>query len=1000
MSPPSLNLRLILNRIPSAPVWVVLGWLCMSGLVPLVRAQEPGIEERVVSRGEAIELGGEHEEQLMWKAGRWIAEGSLEWGPAQWEPGDVLTEDSVQHFEGKRIAPLVAGAAVLFRCKNGTWGYVKVLGADDDWLRVERGIFRGAHSALIVPEGLLHVGAEPEGYRLSWSAERDVEYRIMRAVVGGPSVAREIARVQAGTYLDEECPRGVLVEYSVQIVDESEVPQVPRRMRIVRQEQPGEWAVEMRVGMGIDLLTGAMDGPEAQVEVHQVLGNQILLRTDDRAPIALQAKYQSAEEWKAPEYSTRTYLPRIRSVELGGSCFFYLPESGIYGRLSFELDESNRCWMTRNLNLFGTRQLPLPPPAPTVEYDGDQAYISWIPPFANEVEDLESLMCEVAYETPAGSGDWVLIPHGKASDSILNFSATVEGPLPLSHVRLQYRYANGVSSSHSESSALLWVDPSDEAAMDSVLTDALAALESESYDQRYLGKQVLKQLGERAWPSLLDLVSDGRGAASDMAREILLGERALESGMLEAVLQRVGGAQVTATPLPKAWSNPDGGERLQALLLDYGKPDLVDWYRLMERLDPDPRVRDLAKLLNSAPLRPISTGQVDTQGIWTLLKPDQRNAEAWPDWGVEMHAVDPMDGAANIRAVIDGADIAEAHCLFALARLMEASKAQGMSPFRSIRLGLDLVEQYRKRNKKVLLEAVREGVLDSGATLMAWRDLLDLRLTHGPEKAPVGRALVRLPEASLAALQQALADLEVGKQSYVDIVLPQGTYGTQSGLDHWVDIKVDGVALIGEPGVRFEFGVRAKGVRDVILCNLAINNTGGSAVSLTGATGSLRNLTLSAAQTPISLQDSVVEIDGCSLVQSGGKSSVYAVRMIGPSILLARASRFEAGTLLLGTEGQAYLDRCTLHGGRRPVVQGQNGGNLVMRDSVILGGTMGFQGLDAVLLEGVLSTLRYQTFGTHESVIRICPEHNRTWEPWQESKSVKALEACPLGGKR
>ncbi len=994
------NLRRIPNPIPGASLWGALGWLCLLGFASDAWAQESGIEELVVMRGEAIELGGEAGESLTWKAGRWMAEGPFEWGPAQWLPGDAVTGDAVQNFEGSRVPQVVPGAVLSFRCKDGTWGYVKALGTDDEWLRVERGIFRGADGALTVPEGPLHVAAEPEGYRLSWTAERDTEYRIMRSVVGGPSVAREVARVQAGTYLDIECPKGVLVEYSVRRVSESEVLEVPRRMRIVRQDQPGDWAVEMRVGMGINLLTGAVDGPDAQVEVHQVLGNQILLRSDDRAPIALQAKYQNAEEWQAPEYTTRTYVPRIRSVEMGSSCFFFLPDSGVYGRLSFRLDDNNRCWMTRNINLHGTRQLPLPPPAPTVEYDGENAFVSWIPPFEGEVKDLDSLLCEVAYETPAGSGDWVQIPHGLATDSVVDFQANVAGPLPLSHVRLQYRYANGVSSAYGPSSPLLWVDPSDDAAMDAVLGEALAALESDSYDQRHLGKQVLMHLGERAWPSLLDLVSDGSGATSDLAREVLLGEKAMESGMLEAVLQRASSAQEAAAPLPEAWSNPDGGERLRALLLDFGKPELEEWFQLMERLDPDPRVRNLVKLLNTAPLRPVPMGQVDMQGLWAQLHPDQRSAEAWPDWNVEMHGVDPMDGAASIRAVIDGGDMAEAHCLFALARLMETLPDQGADPFGSIRLGLDLVEQYRKRNKKVLLEAVREGVLDSGSTLMSWRDLLDLRLTRGPEMAPAERATVRLPEASLAALQQALADLEVGKKSYMNIVLPAGTYGAQSGLDHWVDIKVDGVALIGEPGVRFEVGVRTKGVRDVILCNLEINNTGGSAVSLAGATGSLRNLTLSAAQTPISLQDSVLEIDGCSLVQSGGKNSVYGVRMMGPSILLARGSRFEAGTLLLGAEGQAYLDRCTLDGGRRPVLQGQNGGSAVLRDCVIMGGTMGFQGLKVVLMEGVFSTLRFQTFSTHEGVVRICPEHNRTWEPWQDSKAVRPFEVCPLRDKR
>ncbi|MBL4770237.1 MAG: hypothetical protein JKY61_03635, partial [Planctomycetes bacterium] len=944
---------------PCAMIFVLVPWLLSIGLARTAAAQDLGIEEHVLTLGEGLELGGENGEQLSWKAGRWVGEESLEWGPVDLKPGQAITVDSVQNYEGGKIQHLVPGSVSLFRCKNGSWGYVKVLGSNEDWLRVERGMFAGPDSVLLVPETELHVGSEPGGYRLSWSAVKDTEYRILRSIVGGPTVAREIGRVRAGAFLDAECPKGVLVEYSVVMEDASEIPEVPRRKRIVRQEQPGEWAVEMRVGMGIDLLTGELDGPDSQVEVHQVLGNQILLRTDDRAPIALHTKYQTSHAWEAPEYSSRTYLPRIRSVKMGTGCFFYLPESGVYGRLSFRLDENNRCWMTRNLNLYGTRQLPLPPPAPEVQYDGSQVFISWIPPSVKEVHDLDALLCEVAYEMPVGSGDWILIPKGLASDSSLSFEAIGEGPLPLCQVRLQYMYANGVRSAHGESASVLWVDPADEAAMEDVLNTAIEALESENYDNRLLGKHVLEHLGERAWPRLLDLISGGRGAAFDLAREVLLGENALEAGMLEAVLQRSAGALGSGAALPESWSNADGNERLQALLSDYGKPGLDEWYRLMARLDPDPRVRDLALLLDSAPDRPQPSGQVDTAGLWSQEKPEMRSREPWPDWSMEMHGVDPVDGAATIRAVIDGSSIEEAQCLFALARLMESSTVHGPDPYRAIRLGLDLVEQYRLQRKSVLLEAAREGVLDEGSMLMGWRDVVDMRLTGGPEETPLERTVIRLPEASLAALQQALADLEVTGQTYVDLVLPAGTYGVQSGLEHWVDLKVDGVALIGEPGVFFEVGIRSTRVRDVILCNLDIRNTGGSAVSFTGATGSLRNLTLAAAQTPISLHDSVVELDGCRLVPGSSKGSVYAVRMFGPSIMLARACRFESGTLLLGSLGQAYLDRCLLDGGSRPVVQGQNGGSLVLRDSVILGGTMGFQGLSSVVLEGVLSTLRY-----------------------------------------
>ncbi|MCA9001028.1 MAG: hypothetical protein KDB61_03825, partial [Planctomycetes bacterium] len=811
------------------------------------------------------------------------------------------------------------------------------------------------------------------------------------------TVAAEIARVTGGEYLDVDCPRGVLVEYAVQALGQAEAP---LRARIVRQEQPEDWAVELRVGMGIDLLTGDLDGVDSQVEVHQLLGNQILLRTDDRAPIALQSKYSGSADWIAPEYSNRTYLPRIRSVDMDSGCFFYLPESGIYGRLRFRLDEDNRCWMTRNLNLYGTRQLPLPPSAPEVSFDGQSALVTWTAPSVDEVEDLDRLRCHVEYEYPVGSGDWAVISQGRALDSELSFPVSVEDSLPLGQVRLQYRYDIGVRSSHGESTQVLWVDPKDESALNRVLEEALAALESDSYDRRYLGKQVLLQLGERAWPRLLDLVTDGSGASSDLAREILLGPEALEAGMLQAILQRAAGSLPDADPLPEAWADPDGNVRVRALLLDFGQPGLEPWYRLMARMDPDPSVRDLAELLASSPVRPEPASQMNTEGLWAQVNPKQRMSEPWPDWAVELHGVQARDGAAAIRAVVDGSNLEEAHCLFALSRSMEGLEGGAADPFRAVRLGLDLVEQYRTQGKAVLLQAIREGVLDSGATLIGWRDLSEFRWTQGPERAPVERSVVRLDSPSLAALQQALDGLETAGTSYADVILPAGVYGAQSGLDHWVDVKVDGVALIGEPGVQLEIGVRATGVRDVILCNLEIRNSGGSAVAFTGATGSLRNLTLSAAQTPLSLQDSVVELDRCRMEEGGGKAAVYSVRMIGPSILTGRGCDFDAGTLLMGNQGQVYLDRCTLDGGSRPVVQGQSGGTLVMRDCVILGGSMGFQGMNSVLLEGVLSTLRYQTFTTQDGVIQVCPEHVHAWESWQGNPAVRLLPDCPLSGMR
>ena len=171
----------------------------------------------------------------------------------------------------------------------------------------------------------------------------------------------------------------------------------------------------------------------------------------------------------------------------------------------------------------------------------------------------------------------------------------------------------------------------------------------------------------------------------------------------------------------------------------------------------------------------------------------------------------------------------------------------------------------------------------------------------------------------------------------MDVILPAGTYTAAAGMDSWLDLQGDGLALIGEGDVTLQVGLRAEDVVDLVVANVSVHNRGGMALVLTGAAASLRNVDLRGAQNPITMQNSFLELEACKILNSNGRESSVALRMMGPSVALASGCLSQAGTWILGDEGLAYVDRSLLDGRGRPVFQGQRGGRLVVRDSVSVG---------------------------------------------------------------
>ena len=964
----------------------------------------PGLGQRELHLlvGQALPLGPEGPEELVFEGKAWMASGDFQWG--SWFDGDkdVWTVRDLAEWKAPQYRTCEDGQTLVYRAGADTWGMLRVLERTEGSVRLEQVVLTQGESLSMRSPLALAGGGEPDGNRLSWNANSGVTYQVTRKLVGSTESGEVLAEVNGSTFLDVQAPGDQLLEYIVQVVGGPPAPAA--RLRMARQELPGDWPLELEIGLGLDLLTGATHGPNPHLEVHQIIGSQVLVRASANCPIATPGKYSSGDEWQAPAYSERTYMPRIRSVEIGASVFYYLTEFGVYGRLNLQQDEQGRVFLLRSLDLGGGRWLPKEPELLGWDSGSQGLSLEFEPVPKGEADQLPTLERIIEWERLPGSGDWETLVVQPVDPYQAMVSITPKRPdLPLVHLRFRHRSSATNASIPSEPVPLLALDSRDTKVLSEVQKRALQALASEDFEERFLGEHVLRGLGASAWPALLDIYSNKGGVPGDLARQILLSPEGLAGGQLQEVIRIAGAHARLPDPFPAAWFCTDGDERLMQILLDHGRQDTLGWLDLSLRMDPDIRVREMARLLLAAPAvsRPFGTARrAGFDGIFTMIPEATRSERPWPDWAYELEGADPLDAAAAIRASVALGRVLEAHSLLALARLVEAPDVlpaqKGPSTLERALLGLGMVELYRKEKRTVLMDAVREGVVSGGPGLMAWRDLMEQRFSSPTDGSLGARERVRLPEASLAALQQTLADLEVSGSSYVDVILPEGTYTAQAGLDSWLDLQVRGLALLGEGNVQLQVGLRAEKVDDLVVADMEVHNRGGMALVLTGASMTMRGVRMRGAQSPVTLQDSILEMEACRILQSQGKGSSVAIRMLGPSLVLARGCLSEAGAWVLGDQGMAYIERSLIDSRGRPLFQGQRGGQLVLRDSVLMGGSAGFQGLQSVWLEGVLSTLRNQSLGPQNDAVYVCPEHNHTFEPWLDNVGARELERCPL----
>ena len=935
------------------------------------------------------------------KTGRLRSGARGEWACVGWDGDELWAQPSLArwHWSGGgpvsiRVArgggevqePATAemGAEYLYDLGSDGWGYLRVLAVEQDGVRLE--LARATQtSALERVPSTLSVAPEPSGHRLHWPAQEGEDYLVRRRRVGSDEVDL-VMRVKGGNWLDDSAPPGALLEYRVALASRDAFG---ARKRAVRQVHPGGWPLSLRVGQTLNLLSGQTGGSGAHLEVTYVSPDQVAWRVIGGAQLTAIKGNGSELPWQVPSVNDGGYSTRLARMQPATEMAFHLPAEDIYGRLQLVQAKGQDPALLRQIDLGGGRMLPRPPRLEGAsEWSNGMLSIK----LARPPSLSPGLTIAVELEAEYLSESWVEVGVFAAESS--KFAIPMDAALGrVIRVRSRHRLGTGVQSLASIPEACLLLDRASPLEVEQALDSALADLGHPGFLRRRQARGVLSLLGPLAWPRLKVALTGGDAEVAASCRELLLDAEGDREEHLELVLRsRATEIGVQSEP-PAGLFDPEPGERAQILLESWAQNPT--WVRVLAMDDPDPTVREMAQLMIEAPdLPPLLIG---SPRVLLGLGRSEQSLEDWSELSLE-HGPGGLASILRERSISD--DVAAD-----LVRLRLASEldSQGRKNWlgpgggaECAELVLRLLDHFALSGKRALLRAAEVLVSGPGATLEAQRELLDLRL-GAEEPSPGSRMRVVLDQADLGLLEARLGSLFEAGERDVDVVLPAGTYRSHTEDGHWLDVRLPGLRLVAEGEVRIEAGLRVQDVSGVVLQGIDLVHTSAAAMLLIDASVIAQGCTFAGSQSVITLQGSDLELDRCRVAPLHEIPGIYSLRFSGGSSLRARATRMYAGTLYLGDRGQAYLDRCVLEAGSRALIQAQQNGILVVRDSLLTGTGTGIYGLEEGLLEGVVVKAGQDPLGQGKASVHYCAEHTHASGGGRgRSTAGAAISICPV----
>lgn len=518
---------------------------------------------------------------------------------------------------------------------------------------------------------------------------------------------------------------------------------------------------------------------------------------------------------------------------------------------------------------------------------------------------------------------------------------------------------------------------------------------------------------------LVASVSWSQGATHVGSSSAALGIASVQdrTALLERVAHHELGSDVGLGSMPPGLSEPDPARRALALLraVDLAERGAASdaglvrddcaralaWVRAVQQLDDDEGVRALASFFDEI-------GAVPSEGCFDV---------AGPAWLLSRRGTSGFSSRTFIDLPLRASDLAwelaalpelstrELGPSFArvLIALRRASLDGGVSDrigaphdydAQGVELALRLLGRAGEMADPSAIPPAIDAVLPGAAlTIGAWREVGDRRLGGPPIEVP-GRRRVVLESPDLGELRGVLRAASGDGGAGLDIVLPAGVYGSPADADPLV-IERSGVRLLADgDDVVFAVGVRVVGATDVVLEGLRLRAVVGPTVMATrGAHVVLADVRVAGFTKVLYAHDSSLEcIFGEFTLESDPGAHSAAVQLIGKARLDARASLFDGGSLHLSrATSEAWLDRCVVRSGDRPIVQSAltQGGTLMVRESLLRSRGTGILGVADGLLVATVLEAQSLPVGRRPVGLRASP---RLFFSPCEPASLQALE--------
>ena len=889
----------------------------------------------------------------------------------------------------------VVGQELVFDCFGEAWGYLRVLEVAPESVTLEFLLEPDLHRRELVREpGLLEASSGPRGVELQWQAESGTLYRVERrrmprGVGERRGEWREVARVAGGRWLDDELSLGHFNQYRVSRLGQG--GGFGSTAFGVAGVEPQDTRVEVGPGTELNLLSATTDDLRVDLTVEYVRTNGVQLYPGE----GIEARYLSAEEerdWVLSEVDATGYRKQRFFRPPHSVLALRLPE-GVHVLLRIEGVEGERVTLSRQIDLTGERVFPPTPELPEARWESGRGVVfEFAEPRKAPPQGQPVLVVE--REETLNAGDWAECARGAAGERRLVDEELAEKLL------VRYRFRQGLEggqlSSSSEPLTVLVGGDSDESRA-ALLERAILDLGSEDFDRRSRARAVLLALGEGAWPILRDALRSGNAELASAAKELLRAGADQDdetSGNLARLLIRIRAEELGFEfPPHPDWVSPRPGARASAALRGLGwrqtsAARIADWRHVLAEADPEESVRltaGLAALLGAQGLGP---------DLGPRFPSRERSTRAEAEWLADLDLEAPAESPKSrpwsrlvelqARHELDGARAATND-------VITRARENGV-------LARFLTAHYDRTDDELFLDCALRLIEDPIARLRGAVDFA--RSQRRSDRFGDGGAPPRVVRLEAPETELLMAELELLRGSDlrgVEIVLPAGIYEPLAEGQH---IVLDGVGLRlrGEGSVELHVNFTLMKGCSAVFDNLSIVPETATAVNVMHSSLVLRDCLVRGGSYGIQGVEALVELERSAVITPrAGAPSAAGVSFSGRSMFLASESRIESPGVALRGARAALLDRCVVLSSHLVGVEGTEGSDLWLVNTLVHADKAPFTRVTRGVLDGAILYGDVEGTLAKASGMRICAEHLRCDAPLAKLDRGLWLERCALG---